>query len=187
MRYAIIMSRLGKLPIELPEKTQAKLENGFIIVNGPKGELQEKIHNLIKIKIDNNKIIIGVDDIKNKNQKALWGLYRSLINNMVIGVNQGFEKKLEINGVGYKASINNNKLTLNVGFSHPVEYHFSENISAKVEKNIITIYGIDKQLVGETAAQIRKIKKPEPYKGKGIKYVDEVIRRKAGKAAVKGA
>ncbi|MBU0619641.1 MAG: 50S ribosomal protein L6 [Patescibacteria group bacterium] len=180
------MSRIGKLPIELIEGTQAKIEDGFIVVKGPKGELKQKINSLVNVKIDNNQIIISVDNIKDKNKKALWGLFRSLINNMVIGVTQGFEKKLEINGVGYKASASGSVLTLNVGFSHPVEYNLLDGISASVEKNIITINGIDKQLVGETAAQIRKVRKPEPYKGKGIKYVDEVIRRKAGKTAAKG-
>lgn len=180
------MSRIGKLPIELIEGAQAKIEDGFIVVKGPKGELKQKINSLVNVKIDNNQIIISVDNIKDKNKKALWGLFRSLINNMVIGVTQGFEKKLEINGVGYKASASGSVLTLNVGFSHPVEYNLLDGISASVEKNIITINGIDKQLVGETAAQIRKVRKPEPYKGKGIKYVDEVIRRKAGKTAAKG-
>lgn len=180
------MSRIGKLPIELIEGTQAKIEDGFIVVKGPKGELKQKINSLVNVKIDNNQIIISVDNIKDKNKKALWGLFRSLINNMVIGVTQGFEKKLEINGVGYKASASGSVLTLNVGFSYPVEYNLLDGISASVEKNIITINGIDKQLVGETAAQIRKVRKPEPYKGKGIKYVDEVIRRKAGKTAAKG-
>ena len=180
------MSRIGKLPIELIEGTQAKIEDGFIVVKGPKGELKQKINSLVNVKIDNNQIIISVDNIKDKNKKALWGLFRSLINNMVIGVTQGFEKKLEINGVGYKASASGSVLTLNVGFSHPVEYNLLDGISASVEKNIITINGIDKQLVGEIAAQIRKVRKPEPYKGKGIKYVDEVIRRKAGKTAAKG-
>lgn len=180
------MSRLGKLPIKLPEGTQAKIENGFIIVKGPKGELKQELHELIKVDIKNKEIEVSVVDSKNKKERAFWGLFRSLINNMAEGVNGGYEKKLEINGVGFKASISGQKLTLNVGYSHPVDYNLSEGVTAQVEGNIITISGIDKQLVGETAAQIRKIKKPEPYKGKGIKYIDEVIRRKAGKTAVKG-
>lgn len=188
MHFALfIMSRIGKLPIKLPERTQAKIENDFIVVKGPKGELKTKMHNLLKTNITDKEITVSVNNPGNKTEKSLWGLYRSLINNMVIGVNQGFEKKLEINGVGYKASLSDSVLTLNMGFSHPVEYNLPDGISANVEKNIITINGIDKQLVGETAAQIRKIRKPEPYKGKGIKYVDEVIRRKAGKTATKGA
>jgi len=180
------MSRLGKLPIELNEKTQAKIESGFIVVKGPKGELKEKIHELVNIDISDKEIKVTVKNAENKKQRALWGLFRSLIKNMAIGVNEGYEKKLEINGVGYKAALSGNKLILNVGYSHPVDYNLAEGITGQVEGNVITINGIDKQLVGETAAQIRKIKKPEPYKGKGIKYIDEVIRKKAGKTAAKG-
>ena len=180
------MSRLGKLPIELPIGTQAKIEKDFIIVNGPKGELKEKIHSLVKVDINDNKILVSIKNIEDKKEKSFWGLYRSLINNMVIGVNEGFEKKLEINGVGYRASISEKKLILNVGYSHPVEYNLPENIAVNVEGNVLAVSGINKQCVGEVAAQIRKIRQPEPYKGKGIKYIDEVIRRKVGKAAAKG-
>jgi len=180
------MSRLGKLPIELPQGTQAKIENGFILVKGPKGELKEKLHQLIKVDISDKEIKISVTNAENRKERALWGLFRSLIKNMVVGVSEGYEKKLEINGVGFKAMVSGKKLTLNVGYSHPVEYDLPEEIDAQVEGNVITINGIDKQLVGEVAAQIRNVKKPEPYKGKGIKYIDEVIRRKVGKAAAKG-
>lgn len=181
------MSRLGKLPIQIPEGTQVKIENNFIIVKGPKGELKIEIHPVIKIDISDKEINIKVENSQDKGQRALWGLSRSLINNMVIGVNEGFEKKMEINGVGYRAQASGRKLILNVGFSHTVEYNLPEGISAEVENNVITVKGIDKQAVGETAAQIRKIRKPEPYKGKGIKYVDEVIRRKEGKTAAKAS
>lgn len=180
------MSRLGKLPIELPEGTQAKVEGCFVIIKGPKGELKENIHDLVKVDINGNKILVSIKDVEDKKEKSFWGLYRSLINNMVIGVNKGFEKKLEINGIGYKASISGKKLILNVGYSHPIEYSIPDNISISVEDKIIVISGIDKQYVGDVAAQIRKTRKPEPYKGKGIKYIDEVIRRKVGKSAVKG-
>jgi len=179
------MSRLGKLPIAIPEGTQVKIENNFIIVKGPKGELKQALHDMVKVEIVEKEIITSVNDKNSKKEKAFWGLYRSLINNMVTGVNQGYEKKLEINGVGYRMQLAGKKLTLNVGFSHPVEFELPEGITGVVEKNLITISGFDKQLVGEVAATIRKIKKPEPYKGKGIKYIDEVIRRKAGKAAAK--
>ncbi len=179
------MSRLGKLPIELPEGTKATIDGDFIVVKGPKGELKEKTNEMVKIDIAEKEVVVSIKDIESKKEKAFWGLYRSLINNMVEGVNNGFEKKLEINGVGYKAALQGKKLVLNVGFSHPVEYMLPEGIVGAVEGNLITVSGIDKQLVGEAAAQIRKIKKPEPYKGKGIKYIDEVIRRKAGKAAGK--
>jgi large subunit ribosomal protein L6 len=178
------MSRLGKLPIELPQGTQAKRENDFIIVTGPNGELRQKLHDLIKIDIASNQIKVLMAG-KSRKEKALWGLFRSLINNMVIGVNQGYEKRLEINGVGYRASVSDNKLTLSVGYSHLVIYKLPDGINAKVDANLITISGIDKQSVGEVAAQIRRIRKPEPYKGKGIKYIDEVIKRKVGKTAVK--
>lgn len=179
------MSRLGKLPIKLPEGTQAKIEEDFIIVKGAKGELKTKLNDLVKINIKDDEIEVNVTNPKEKKNKSFWGLYRSLINNMVIGVSEGFEKKLEINGVGYRAQVSGKKLTLNVGFSHPVDFNLPEGITAQVENNLITISGIDKQLVGEIAAQIRKIRKPEPYKGKGIKYIDEVIRRKEGKTAGK--
>jgi large subunit ribosomal protein L6 len=178
------MSRLGKLPIELVSGTQAKIEGGFIVVKGPRGELKQQLHPLVKVDIGEKEIVISSLG-KTRKEIAFWGLYRRLIDNMVKGVVQGYEKKLEINGVGYRASVSGNKILLNVGFSHPVEYQLPEGIQASVEGNIITIIGIDKQSVGEVAAQIRKVRQPEPYKGKGIKYIDEVIRRKAGKAAAK--
>jgi len=179
------MSRLGKLPIKLPEGTQAVIEKDFIIVKSSKGELKQKLHDLVDVKIENNEVTVNVKDKNSKKEKAFWGLYRSLINNMVIGLNEGFSKKLEVNGVGYRVAISGDKLTLNVGYSHPVEFVLPKGISGQVEGNAITVSGIDKQLVGETACQIRKIRKPEPYKGKGIKYSDEVILRKEGKTAGK--
>lgn len=180
------MSRLGKIPIEFKPETQIKIEDGFIIVKGSKGELKQKLDKIIEVKIEDNKIVVSISDNENKKAKAFMGLYRSLINNMVKGVEEGFEKKLEINGVGYRANLQGNKLVMNVGFSNPVEFELPEGISAAVEGNLITVSGFDKQLVGETAARIRKIRKPEPYKGKGIKYTDEVIRKKEGKTAAKG-
>ncbi len=180
------MSRLGKLPIILADGAQAKIENNFIIVKGSKGELKQELNDLIKVEILENEIKVSVKNQKIKKERAFWGLYRSLINNMVLGVNKGFEKKLEVNGIGYRIVLAGKKLTLNVGYSHPVNFELPEGISGAVEGNVITISGIDKQLVGEVAAKIRKIKKPEPYKGKGIKYIDEVIRRKEGKTASKG-
>ena len=179
------MSRIGKLPIELNDKTQVKLEKGLLVVKGPKGELKEKIHELVKVEITEKEIKVNVEKPENKKERELWGLFRSLIQNMVQGVNEEFEKKLEVNGVGYRVAVSGKKLTLNVGYSHPVDIELPDGISAKVEANIITISGINKQQVGDMAARIRKVRKPEPYKGKGIKYVDEVIRRKAGKTATK--
>lgn len=179
------MSRLGKLPIELPAGTQAKLENGFIIVKGPRGELKTKLHEVVKIAITDKEITLSIEDQTVGKNKALWGLFRSLIKNMVIGVNEAYVKKLEINGVGYKAAVSGDKLTLNVGYSHPVIYNLPAGVKAEVQANVIIVSGIDKHLVGEVSAQIRKIRKPEPYKGKGIKYADETLRRKAGKTAGK--
>jgi large subunit ribosomal protein L6 len=180
------MSRLGKLPIVLPEKVEAKVSNNFVIVKGPKGELRLKIHEAVIVEANDKEIKVSVKNPEVKKEKAFWGLFWNLIKNMVIGVKDGYEKKLEIIGVGYKVSATGNKLNLSLGFSHPVEFALPEGITATTAANVITVSGIDKQLVGETAARIRRLKKPEPYKGKGIKYVGEVIRRKEGKAAGKG-
>jgi large subunit ribosomal protein L6 len=179
------MSRLGRKIIELPEGTKAEKQGDFVIVKGPKGELKTKINNIVDVNISPKEISVSVKNEDSKKEKSMWGLYRSLINNMVLGVNEEFEKKLEVNGVGYRVQLSGKKLILNVGFSHPFEYDIPEGINAEVEGNVITIKGIDKQQVGEVSAQIRKVRKPEPYKGKGIKYLDEIIRRKAGKAAAK--
>ncbi|MEA3449880.1 MAG: 50S ribosomal protein L6 [Patescibacteria group bacterium] len=180
------MSRLGKLPIELVDGTEARIQDGFVIVKGRKGELKQKLHDLAMVKIEDKQIIVSIKNPKIKKERAFWGLYRSLINNMVIGVNDGFEKKLEVVGVGYRVALSGKNLKLNVGFSHQVDFSLPDGIEGAVEGNIVTISGFDKQLVGETAAKIRKIKKPEPYKGKGIKYTDEIVRRKEGKTAAKG-
>ncbi len=181
------MSRIGKKTIIIPSGVDVKVDGSLVIVKGPKGELQQEIHKIITLEINDNKIDVKVPNEEANDQKALWGLFRTLINNMIVGVTEGFEKKLEINGVGYKASMNGQKLVLNVGYSHPVEFNIPEGINCKVEANVVTIAGSNKQLVGEVAANIRKVRKPEPYKGKGIKYSDEIIRRKAGKAAGKAA
>lgn len=177
------MSRLAKKPIDIPESVKANLENEVLTVKGPKGELKQKIHSFVAIKIDKNNLTVEIEDKNDKDQKAMQGTFYRLICNMIKGVVEGFLKKLEINGVGYKTSVQNKILTLNVGFSHPVEFNIPDGIEIKTEKNVITVSGIDKQLVGEVAAKIRRIRKPEPYKGTGIKYSDEVIRIKAGKAA----
>ena len=180
------MSRLGKLPIKIPSDVQVKIEGDLVTVKGPKGELKRKVLPQIAVKLGEGELTVNIINPKNKRENALWGLYWNLIRNMVIGVKDGFEKKLEINGVGYKVAGAGKKLTFNVGFSHPVEFILPAGIDGKVEENKITVSGADKELLGEVANQIRDIKRPEPYKGKGIKYVDEVIRRKEGKAAVKG-
>ncbi len=181
------MSRLGKLPIELPKGTTATLQDGIITVKGAKGELKQAVHPFIKLDVSAEAIKVSVEHPDNKKERAMWGLFYSLIKNMVIGVNEGYEKKLEIQGVGYKVAGGGKALTLSLGFSHPVNVAMPAGVEASIEANIITLKGIDKQLVGETAAQIRRLKKPEPYKGKGIRYVGENVRRKAGKTAAKGA
>lgn len=179
------MSRIGKQLINLPAGVEVKIDDGVITVKGPKGELKQVIHEKVFIEVNDNVVSFKVEDENDKFQRSLWGLFGSLVSNMIEGVSKGFEKKLEINGVGFNAALNGNKLVLKVGFSHPVEFTIPDGITAKVEANKISISGIDKQLVGEVAAKIRKIKKPEPYKGKGIKYADEQVRRKAGKTAGK--
>ncbi len=177
------MPRIGKKPITIPSGIEAKIQDGLIKIKGPKGELSQKIHPHVNIKIENGQIFITVENPELKKDKALWGLYGSLIKNMIVGVTKGFEKKLEIIGVGYKASLSGNKLILDVGFSHSVEFNLPKDISVNIDKNVLTVVGPDKQLVGEVSARIRKVKPPEPYKGTGIKYTDEIIRKKAGKAA----
>ncbi|NUM25026.1 MAG: 50S ribosomal protein L6 [Candidatus Buchananbacteria bacterium] len=181
------MSRIGKQPITIPEGVEVKITNDLITVKGPKGQLTQTGNSLVKVEQKDNELLVTVNDPENKQQKSLWGLYQRLIANMVAGVTQGFSKKLEINGVGYKVALQGKHLNFQLGYSHPIDFPIPEGIEATVEKNVITISGSNKQLVGQTAADIRSLKKPEPYKGKGIKYSDEIIRRKAGKAAAKGA
>lgn len=176
------MSRIGKSPIKIPSGVKADIVGQEISVEGPKGKLKQIISARIKAEISENQIVFSVAD-KSKDSSALWGLSRSLVNNMVKGVSEGFEKKLEIEGVGYKAVLNGKDLVLSLGFSHPVNIKSPEGIDFKVEKNAIIISGIDKYSVGQIAAKIRAKKKPEPYKGKGIHYAGEVVRRKAGKKA----
>jgi large subunit ribosomal protein L6 len=181
------MSRIGKKPITIPANIEIKIANDSISIKGPKGELIQNIHPLVKVEKKDQEIIVNVINPDNKQQRSLWGLFNRLIQNMIIGVTQGFEKKLEVIGIGFRVNLQGQKLILNLGFSHPVEFVLPKGIAAAVDKNTITITGIDKYLVGEIAAQIRRIKKPEPYKGKGIKYADEIIKKKAGKAAAKSS
>ena len=188
------MSRIGKQPIKVSQGTEIKIEGDTIKVKGSKGELSFDLPSKIKVEVKEDNILISPKneevkqnesaDKKAKETSALWGLTRALIFNMVKGVTEGFEKKLEIQGVGYKAAMQGNKLVMQLGFSHPIEVETPEGIELKVEKNIIIVSGIDKQKVGQTAAKIRDFKKPEPYKGKGIRYEGEKVRRKAGKKAV---
>jgi large subunit ribosomal protein L6 len=180
------MSRLGKLPIILPSGVSYQPQSNMALIKGPKGEVKVLVNEAIAIKVEDNSLIVAPKDMEGKNAMAMWGLVWSLLRNAVIGVSEGFTKKLEINGVGYKASSAGKKLNLNLGFSHPIEYILPATVDAVVEGNTITLSGVDKQAVGEVAAQIRKLRKPEPYKGKGVKYSDEIVRRKAGKSATKG-
>ena len=182
------MSRIGKQPIDIPNGVDVKIEEQTVTVKGPKGELSGRFRDEINIeKTENQIIVIPRNEISSKESRALWGVTRSLIANMVEGVVEGYEKKLEIEGIGYRAEVQGDTLVLNVGFSHPIQIRGAEDITFSVDKNVITVSGIDKQKVGEFAAQIRSSKPVEPYKGKGIRYVGEIVRRKLGKKAVTAA
>jgi len=179
------MSRIGKQPVQLPDKVVITLDGDMINVKGPKGQLDRKLHPAIDIEINENVLNVKTD-LNDKKKMALQGLFRSLIFNMVAGVTTGYEKKLLLSGIGYRAETSGKKLVLNVGYSNPVDFDLPDGISATVEKNTeITLSGIDKELLGQAAANIRRIRPPEPYKGKGIMYSDERIIRKAGKTAGK--
>lgn len=183
------MSRIGKQTIKVPDAVEITIQGHHIKVKGPKGELEYTFPDVIEVLHENGNLIVKRKNDE-KQSRAFHGLVRSLVSNMVIGVSAGFEKRLEIIGVGYRAQATGNKITLNLGYSHPINLNAKEGVSIemdKEDKNIIIISGIDKQAVGETAALIRKYRKPEPYKGKGIRYSDEYVHRKAGKAAAKAA
>lgn len=179
------MSRIGRMPIAVPAGVTVEIaENNKVTVKGPKGELERVLPSEMEIKQEDGHILVSrPNDLKK--MKSLHGLTRTLINNMVVGVTEGYTKQLEVNGVGYRAAKSGNKLTLNLGYSHPVIMEDPEGLESVVEGNKITIRGIDKEKVGQYAAEIRDKRRPEPYKGKGIKYIDEVIRRKVGKTGKK--
>ena len=180
------MSRIGRMPIAVPAGVTVEIaENNHVTVTGPKGTLERTLPSEMDIKLENSEIVVTrPNDLKK--MKSLHGLTRTLINNMVIGVSEGYEKKLEINGVGYRAQKQGKKLVLSLGYSHPVEMEDPEGLETVVDgTNIIVVKGIDKEKVGQYAAEIRAKRSPEPYKGKGIKYADEVIRRKVGKTGKK--
>jgi large subunit ribosomal protein L6 len=177
------MSKIGKKPVLMLEGVEAKLENQILEIKGPKGTLALELLPEARIEITEKEIIVSKNN-DSKGAGAIWGLTRALINNMVIGVKDGFEKKLELQGVGYRMSLQGKKLVMALGFSHPVEVDVPEDITAKMEENnVLSISGIDKQKVGQFAAEIRSLKKVEPYKGKGFRYQGEKVRRKAGKKA----
>jgi large subunit ribosomal protein L6 len=175
------MSRIGKLPISIPSGVTIEADSDFINVNGPKGSLKQFTMPGIKVSVDDGQVLVTRVNDEAQN-RARHGLMRSLVSNMVTGVSQGFEKKLEINGVGYRVQPQGADLKFNLGFSHDVIYNVPTSVQVKVEQNTITVSGSDKQQVGQVAAEIRALKKPEPYKGKGIKYSDERIIRKSGKS-----
>ena len=178
------MSRIGKLPIQIPAGVTITVDSGAapnVVVQGPKGTLEQFVTENVTIKIEDGQLVVSRND-DSKPAKSEHGLMRALINNMVVGVTQGFEKKLEVNGVGYRVGGGGQNLEMSLGFSHPVKYTAPEGVTITVDKMNILVSGISKQQVGQVAAEIRAFKKPEPYKGKGIKYADEVIIRKAGKA-----
>ncbi len=176
------MSRIGKMPVELPENVSVELEDGKVIVKGPLGTLVQDVNKDITIEVNGNEVNVSRPS-DNKNHRSMHGLYRALINNMVVGVTKGYEKKLQIVGVGYRASKEGKKLNLQLGFSHPVIMEDPEGITVEVPSQTeIVVKGIDKQAVGNYAAKIRDWRKPEPYKGKGIRYQGEYVRRKEGKA-----
>lgn len=177
------MSRIGKKPIGVPEKVKVNVEDNLVKIDGPLGELKQTISSGIKVQTVDGQILVTREDDTPK-LRALHRLIRVLLANMVKGVTVGFSKSLEIQGVGFRANVEKNKLVVQVGHSHPVEFVFSPGIEIRTEKQIITVKGRDKQLVGETAARIRAIRPPDPYKGKGIRYLGEYVRRKVGKTVV---
>lgn len=181
------MSRIGKLPIELPAGVTVKVDNNLVTVKGPKGELKQQVHKDLVVKVEENHLIVErpSDD---REHRAQHGLFRALLHNMVVGVSTGFKKEMELVGVGYRATTNGQVLELALGYSHAIYIKFPAEVKveAKTERNknpLIIVESCDKQLIGQVCAKIRSLRKPEPYKGKGIKFVGEVIRRKSGKSA----
>jgi len=180
------MSKIGKKPIEIPEGIEVKIKGQEVRISGPKGELSREV--LPEIKIEKKeKMILVSPQVKSKKAQAFWGLERALLQNMVTGAKQGFKKELEIVGVGYRTNLEGKTLTLEVGFTNPVEVTIPEEIEVSVKGKIITVSGVDKTLVGQFAAKIRKVRPPDPYKGKGVRYLGEIIKLKPGKKAATGA
>ncbi|HZK17835.1 MAG TPA: 50S ribosomal protein L6 [Clostridia bacterium] len=179
------MSRVGKMPVLVPQGVEVKIESNIVTVKGPKGQLQRELHRDVEIGQEEGQIVVKSPS-ESKTHKSLQGLTRTLVNNMVIGVTKGFEKQLELTGVGYRAAKQGNKLVLSVGYSHPVEIDIEQGLDIEVvNPTRIVVRGADSEKVGALAANIRAVREPEPYKGKGIRYSEEYVRRKAGKAGVK--
>lgn len=181
------MSRVGKKPIEIPEGVEVLLQDGAVRVKGPKGELSYEPKQDVAVKLEGKQILVSLKGNLSKKRadlaKGLWGLTRTLLFNMIEGVTQGYEKRLEIEGTGYRAAVQGDSLNLSLGFSHPVDLEIPEGLSCEVQKNVIIVSGINKEQVGEFAAGIRRCRPVEPYKGKGVRYEGEVVRRKEGKKA----
>ncbi len=174
------MSRIGKKPVVVPAGVTVSLKDGNLVVKGAKGELKRTIPTLVTLQVEKTQITVARDGDDGAS-RARHGLVRALVSNMVEGVTKGFERKLEINGVGYKAEVAGTNLKMALGFSHPIDFPLPKGISAKVDKNIIVLSGVDRELLGQTAAKVRAFRPPEPYKGKGVKYLEETIKRKVGK------
>jgi len=173
---------VGKKPIEIPEKIKVSYTGNVLSVQGEKGTLTQTIHPDVSLSIEDKLVTVSIDRT-DKKTRSLWGMTRALIANMITGVSQGFERVLEINGIGYRAELKGKNIEFNLGYSHPIEFPLPEGISANIDRNIIKLSGIDKALLGYTASTIRSLRPPEPYKGKGVKYAEEYIQRKAGKTA----
>ncbi len=180
------MSRIGKQIITIPSGVTVTVSNGTVTVKGPKGEVTRKFPAVVTVTVADNTVTAAVQNPDEKSERSLWGTTGAHLKNMVKGVTEGFTKDLEINGVGYRVAMQGKDLKLEVGFSHPVIFQIPAGITATVEKNQIRLVGFDREQLGNVAAKLRAVKKPEPYKGKGIKYATETIRRKAGKTAAKG-
>ena len=176
------MSRIGKKPIQIPDKTELVYKDRLLKAKGPKGNLEISIHPAVDLKIEDKELNIVIISDERK-ADAYQGMTRALVANIVTGVSTGFERILEVNGIGYRVEVKGDTVVLNVGYSKPMEYKLPKGVEGSVEKNQLKITGIDKQQLGQIAAEIRKIRPPEPYKGKGIKYLEEHIQRKAGKTA----
>ena len=178
------MSRVGKKPIPIPANTKVTYQDRVVMVQGEKGKLERAIHPDVDLTINDRELNVVIDN-QDRKKRSLQGLTRSLVSNMVTGVSKGFERVLEINGIGYRAELSGKTIVLNLGYSHPINFDLPEGIAASVEKNQVKLSGIDKELLGQTAAAIRRLRPPEPYKGKGVKYAGERIIQKAGKAGAK--
>ncbi len=180
------MSRIGKLPIPIPDKVDVKIDGDIVRIKGPLGEMEQDMKGSVIVKIEDGQVLCEAKD-ETRQSRAYHGLYRSLLSNHVTGVSEGFKRELDIVGVGYRAELGNNSILFQLGYSHPIDFPLPQGITAEVDAktNHIVLKGFDKQLIGQTAANIRSLRPPEPYKGKGVKYTEETIRRKAGKAASK--